>query len=153
MSKKLNIKEAPVAPEERNAWAGLAVGVVVLVGYVLALAARADGGPLTEVAYQPLLLGAIGLGVVAMVALVVGLAMVTGEAANVADERDREIQHLGTRVGQAFLVIAGLAAMGMAMAEWHPFWIAHTLALGFWLASALEGVARVSAYRWGVPPW
>ena len=142
-----------MATEERNAWALLAVGLATLVGYVGALLDRAAEGPITAVAYQPLLLGAIALAIVVSIALIVGLGIAFGYDAGGPDERDRAIQGLGTRVGQAFLVLGGLSAMAMAMTGWDHFWIAHTLAFGFWAAGILEGVARVAAYRWGLPSW
>jgi hypothetical protein len=142
-----------VATEERNAWARLGVGILTLLGYVTALVLRADGGPVSEVAYQPLLLGAIGLAVIVSIVVTIVLGLALGDGWSTPDERDRAIQHLGTRVGQAFLVIGGLAAMAMAMATWDHFWIANTLALGFWASGVLECVAKVAAYRWGVPTW
>ena len=67
------------------------------------------------------------------------------------DERDREIARFSKNVGQAFLVIGGLAALLMAMAEWDWFWIANTLYLGFALSGILEGTTKVVSYRRGLP--
>ena len=39
----------------------------------------------------------------------------------------------------------------MAMAEWDWFWIANTMYLGFALSGILEGIAKVVAYRRGLP--
>ena len=66
-------------------------------------------------------------------------------------ERDREIARFSTHAGQAFLVIGGLAALLMAMAEWDWFWIANTLYLGFALSGILEGTTKVVSYRRGLP--
>ena len=67
------------------------------------------------------------------------------------DERDRAIERLGVQVGQAFLIIGGLSALLMALAEWEWFWIANVLYFGFALSGILEGISKVTAYRRGVP--
>ncbi len=77
-------------------------------------------------------------------------AGIAGESQN-PDERDRDIDRFGTNIGQAFLVVGGLAGLLMAMAEWEWFWIANVLYLGFALSAILEGVAEVVAYRRGLP--
>ena len=138
--------------EERNAWMMLVVAVAGLVVYPALVLAAADGGPLVDVKYQPLMLWVIG------VSIAIGIvgAIVNGIRVNLAgeretDERDREIARFSTNVGQAFLVIGGLAALLMAMAEWDWFWIANTLYLGFALSGILEGTTKVVSYRRGLP--
>jgi MFS family permease len=141
-----------VSLEERNAWMMLVVAVGGLVVYLTLVLAAADGGPLTDVRYQPLLLWVIGVSIA--IGIVGGI--INGIRVNLAgeretDERDREIARFSTNVGQAFLVIGGLAALLMAMAEWDWFWIANTLYLGFALSGILEGTTKVVSYRRGLP--
>ena len=139
--------------EERNAWMMLSVGVVGLLVYLALVLAAADGGSLADVNYQPIMLWVIG------VSIAVGIlgGIVNSIRTNIAgerekpDERDREIARFGTSVGQAFLVIGGVVALVMAMAEWDWFWIANTLFLGFALSGMLEGTAKVVSYRRGLP--
>ena len=50
-------------------------------------------------------------------------------------------------------VIGGLAAMLMAVAERDWFWIANVLYLCFMLSAVTESIARISAYRGGLPQW
>ncbi len=143
--------------EERNAWVALVVGVGALVGYVVALVSRADGAPMTEVDYQPLLIATVVIGVAVMIVATVASTILariaTGDAEPRGDQRDREIARFGERVGHAFLVVGALAAMLMAMAEWDFFWIANVLFAAFAVSAMVEGVAKVSAYRWGLPQW
>ena len=139
--------------EERNAWAMLVVAVLTVSAYVVLVLASADGAPIEEVNYQPIMLWVIGIGIAIGIAVAITnglLAHLKGERQD-ADERDKAIGRFGTNVSQAFLVIGGLAALLMAMAEWDWFWIANTLFFGFALSGILEGVAKVTAYRRGLP--
>jgi hypothetical protein len=67
-----------------------------------------------------------------------------------SDQRDRDIAHMGDRVGQAFMVIGGLGAIVLCAVEADGFWIANTLFFGFALSALVGGVARVIAYRRGL---
>jgi len=138
---------------EKNAWAMLVIAVAGVTVYLTLLAISLDGGSPTKVSYQPLMLWTIGLGIVAGIAVHITLSIRAGLAGETqeADERDREIERFGTNVGQAFLVIGGLAGLLMALAEWDWFWIANALYFGFVLSAILEGVAEVVAYRRGLP--
>jgi MFS family permease len=67
-----------------------------------------------------------------------------------SDQRDRDIAHMSTRVGQAFTVIAGVAALVMCAFHVDWFWIANTIYLGFALSAIVGGIASVIAYRRGL---
>ena len=69
------------------------------------------------------------------------------------DQRDREIEGRADRIGTAFLVIGGLAALALAMTEQPHFWIANVLYLAFALTAVLSSIARIGFYRGGVPGW
>jgi len=138
---------------EKQAWAMLVIGVAALAVYLTLVLATRDGQPLDEVRYQPLMLGTIGAAIVAGIITAIVFAVqanLAGETDD-ADERDKAIDRFGTNVSQAFLVIGGLAGLLMAMAEWDWFWIANAIYLGFALSGILEGVAKVTAYRRGLP--
>jgi hypothetical protein len=138
---------------EKNAWAMLVIAVAGVAVYLTLLLVNLDGASLTEVDYQPFMLWTIGLGIAAAIVVHITLSIRAGLAgeSQEADERDRAIERFGTNVGQAFLVIGGLAGLLMALAEWDWFWIANALYFGFVLSAILEGVAEVVAYRRGVP--
>lgn len=138
---------------EKNAWAMLVIAVVGVAAYLTLLLVNLDGGSLTSVNYQPIMLWTIGLGIAAGIVVHITLSIRAGLAGESqdADERDRQIERFGTNVGQAFLVIGGLAGLLMSLAEWDWFWIANALYLGFALSALLEGVAEVVAYRRGLP--
>ncbi len=142
-----------MAVREKQAWAMLVIGVAALAVYLTLVLATLDGQPLDEVRYQPLMLGTIGAAIAAGIVTAIVFAIqanLAGETDD-ADERDKAIDRFGTNISQAFLVIGGLAGLLMAMAEWDWFWIANAIYLGFALSGILEGVAKVTAYRRGLP--
>lgn len=139
---------------ERTAWIMLVTTIPAYVIYVSVVVGNAGGGPLYEADYVWPALITIGAVIAANIVLgiVVGIAtgIAVGKGAAIADERDRQIEQMGERVGSSFIVIGGVAAMLMAMAEWHGFWIANTLFLGFMVAGVVASVAKVVAHRWGL---
>ena len=90
---------------------------------------------------------------VAAVALHAVIGIFSPREAGKKDQRDREIYRFGEYIGQSFVVIGGVAALLMAMAEWGHFWIANIIYLGFVLSAVLGSVAKIVAYRWGFQPW
>lgn len=142
--------------EERNTWSFLVISVVSYATYVVLVLRSAAGGPLVEAPYEPYLLGTIGAAIlaaiVASIAIRIAIAVRTDDAQG-ADQRDREISAFGSRMGQSFMVIGGLAAMLMAVAEWDWFWIANVIYLCFALSGITESIARIAAYRGGLPQW
>ncbi|MFV2103208.1 hypothetical protein [Micromonospora sp. LOL_024] len=78
--------------------------------------------------------------------------MLNPRASRVTDAR--EIGRLGDHVGQAFVVIGGVSALLMAVAQWQWFWIANMIYLCFVLSAAVGSLAKVIAYRSGeTDPW
>ncbi|WP_019181816.1 hypothetical protein [Microbacterium yannicii] len=140
--------------EERNVWAGLIVSLVGMTVYVIVVLSRAGGGPLTEVDWVPIMLWTIGGSIVATIVLSILWGILAGmfdpEGVGKSDQRDRDIARMGSRVGQAFLVIAGLGVIVLCAVEADWFWIANTMFFGFALSAMVGGVASVIAYRRGL---
>lgn len=140
--------------EERNVWAGLVITVIAMTAYVVIVLQRAAGGPLTDVVWWPTMLWTIGASIAGSILVSIAWGIVSGrtDPDNVgrSDERDRHIAHMGSRVGQAFTVIAGLGVIALCALEAHWFWIAHTMFFGFALSAFIGGVASVIAYRQGL---
>ncbi|MGN8554119.1 UNVERIFIED_CONTAM: hypothetical protein OHV15_16185 [Microbacterium sp. SLM126] len=140
--------------EERNIWASLIVSVIGMAVYTILVLQQAAGGPLDDVDWVPLMLWTIGASIVAAIVVSIVWGMLAGmrdpEGVGKSDQRDRDISHMGGRVGQAFLVIAGLGVIVECAFQVDWFWIANTMFYGFALSSIVGGVASVIAYRRGL---
>lgn len=69
------------------------------------------------------------------------------------DQRDKEIYRFREYLGQSFVVIGGIVALLLAVAEADHFWIANIIYLTFVLSAILGSVAKIVAYRRGFQPW
>lgn len=136
--------------EEKRAWAMAVIAVVGYAAYVVLVLSRADGRPLTEVPYVGAALWTIGLGIVVGIVSGIVAGIASREEGLQVDERDREIGRFGEYVGQSFVVIGGVSAMGLAMVEAPHFWIANVLYLCFVLSAVLGSVTKIVAYRRGL---
>jgi hypothetical protein len=139
--------------EEKSAWI---MGVVAVGSYSVYLAivlGLAGGTPLTEVSYVAPLLWTVGASIAASIALHAVMGISSPRDAGKKDQRDKEIYRFGEYIGQSFVVIGGVAALLMAMAELDHFWIANVIYLTFVLSAILGSVAKIVAYRRGFQPW
>ena len=140
--------------EEKRAWAMVVVTVCAYATYLAVILGRAGDVPLAEVPYAAALLWSIGGAIGASIVLHTVLSTFSppGEAGR-KDQRDREINRFGEYVGQSFVVIGGVAALGLSLAEVAYFWIANAVYLAFVLSSLLGSTAKIVSYRLGFHPW
>jgi branched-subunit amino acid ABC-type transport system permease component len=142
-----------VAFEEKRAWIMVVVTVVAYAIYVAIILGRADHTPLAEVSYVSTLLWSIGAAIATTIVLNIVVSIASAEDANKKDQRDREIGRFGEYIGHSFVIIGGVAALAMSMAELDHFWISNAIYLAFALSAILGSVAKLAAYRWGFQPW
>lgn len=142
-----------MSQEEKRAWIMLVVSLGAYAIYLGLILSQAAGTPLVEVQYVPVMLWSIGGAIIAAIILNILASIVSPKDAGTKDQRDREIYRFGEYVGQSFLVIGGVAALVMAMAEVPYFWIANAVYLAFVLSAFLSSLAQVIAYRKGLPAW
>ena len=139
---------------ERNTWSSLVVSVIAMVAYVVVVLRRAGTGPITEVDWVPLMLWTVGLSIAGAIVVSILWGIIAGMrdpgGATVTDQRDRDISRMGERVGQGFLVIAGLGVIALCAVEAELFWIAHTMFFGFAVSAIVGGIAQAIAYRRGL---
>lgn len=137
--------------EEKSSWVMGVVAIAALAVYTTITLGQAATVPLTETAYVPTMLWTIGGSIVVSIVIHIGIGMASRSRAK--DQRDREFYRFGETVGHGFLVAGALAALVMAMLEWDWFWIANVLYLAFVLSAVVSSIAKVVAYRRGIPAW
>jgi branched-subunit amino acid ABC-type transport system permease component len=137
---------APVTYEEKRAWIMAVTSAVAYAAYLAVTLGRAAGRPLAETPYEVPLLSSIG----GAIAVSIVLAIVVGAREGThSDERDQEINRLGDRIGQSFVVTGGVAALLLSLLQAPHFWIANAIYLAFVLSAVLGSVAKLFAYRRG----
>ncbi|RSM63742.1 hypothetical protein DMH03_16145 [Amycolatopsis sp. WAC 01376] len=142
-----------MALEEKRAWIMAVVTVFAYAAYLIVVFGRASSGTVVDVPYVAPLLWTVGAAIVASIVLHIAAAIASPRDAGRKDQRDREIGRFGEHIGQSFVVIGGVAALVMAMAELDHFWIANSVYLAFVLSSLLGSIAKIAAYRWGFQAW
>ncbi|WP_406248844.1 hypothetical protein ACI7YT_02480 [Microbacterium sp. M] len=140
--------------EERNVWTTLIVSIITMTAYVIVILQNASGGPLTDVDWFPIMLWTIGISIGATIILSILWGLFAGakdpDGVGRSDERDRDINRMGSGVEQSFIVIAGLGVIVLCAVGADVFWIANTMFAGFAVATVIGGIARVIAYRRGL---
>ncbi|HXH32940.1 MAG TPA: hypothetical protein VNJ54_00850 [Plantibacter sp.] len=139
--------------QEQRAWIMLVTAIGGYAVYLVIVLSAATHAPLPDIAYVAPLLWTIG-GAIA-VSIVVGIVagIVSSKESSLADQRDRDIARFGDAVGRAFLVIGGVGALLLALVDTDGFWIANLLYLAFVCSAVFGGVAKLAAYRRGIPAW
>ncbi|SNS46899.1 hypothetical protein SAMN06309944_0393 [Micrococcales bacterium KH10] len=138
---------------ERNTWVQLVTSLIGTVVYLAIIVPQLARGRVEEIEWGWLMLWTILATIAASIVLSIVWGIIAGlrnpDEEHRADQRDREIEWFGERIGQAFLVIGGLAALLLTALEVHWFWIGNAIFLGFSLSAFLGGTARLVAYRRG----
>jgi hypothetical protein len=142
-----------MAFEEKRAWIMLVVSVAAYAVYAAITAGRAGPVPLADVSYASTLLWSVGAAIGVQIAANIAVGIASPKDAKKKDQRDREIYRIGEHIGQSFVVIGGVAALLMALAEVDHFWIANVIYLTFFLSAVLGSVAKIFAYRRGFQTW
>lgn len=142
-----------MAYEEKRAWIMLVVSAAAYAAYLIIIVGRAGPTPLAEVPYASALLWSIGIAIGVQILLTIVAGIAAPESAKKKDQRDREIHRLAEYIGQSFVIIGGVAALLMALAELDHFWIANVIYLAFVLSAVLGSVAKIFAYRRGFQSW
>lgn len=135
--------------EEKRVWVLLAVAVAGYATYLGVMFARAAGGTLVEVDYVAPMLWTIGAAIAAGIVLGMLLGMVGGREKK--DLRDREVDRFGEFIGHGVLVLGAVVALILAMLDLSTFWIANVIYLAFVLSAVVASVAKLVAYRSGMP--
>ncbi len=136
--------------EEKGTWVYLATALVTYLGYVAVVLVRADGGPLTEVAYVAPMLWAIGISIALTVVGRVAVEVARPSESQRPDIRDRDINRHGEYVGFYVLSYGMVPAFGLALAGADHFWIANAIYLAFLVNALTSSTTKLVAYRRGL---
>lgn len=144
--------------EEKNTWVFAFIAPLGLIVYLVLLFTQLDGRPLAEADYVwPMagtILGAIVAGILGgiVVGIITGITS-GGKNGGQSDQRDKQIGRFGEQIGNSFIVIGGVGALILCFIEAPHFWIANLLYVCFVLAAILSSIAKLIAYRRGLPQW
>ena len=146
-----------MASEEKSAWIAALVSAGAYSVYLIIILGRAENTALAEVSYVSTMLWIIGASIGALIAAHIVVSIVVSiaapEDADKKDQCDKEIRRFGDYIGQIFVGVGAMAALGMAMAELNHFWIANVIYFGFALSTLVGSATKFAAYRWGFQRW
>ena len=138
---------------EKSNWVTLVVSVPTLLVYLAVVVPQALGQPIAEVSWvQPMIFTIVGFVVANVLGNVVAAASNTGEA-DKNDERDREINRVGERVGNWLIIAGSITALVLAMARADHFWIANAIFLGSLGGALVSSVTKIAAYHGPFQRW
>jgi hypothetical protein len=154
--------------EEKFTWVSAVVSTGVAAVYFAVVLGEVRTVPVAEIAYQPLLLVAIGALIVLSIIGAIATAIVTAIGAAVtaeitgessiedsvgeigrSDERDKDINRRGELIGYYVSSAGVVGVMALAMLRYDQFWIANALYLSFVIGALVTAAAKLIAYRRG----
>jgi hypothetical protein len=138
---------------EKSNWVVLVVGVPTLLVYVALVVPQVLGKSIADVSWvQPMIFTIAGFVVANILGNVVAAATNPKEA-DKNDQRDREIDHFGERVGNWLMIAGSITALVLAMAMADHFWIANAIFLGGMAAALVSSVTKIAAYHGPFQRW
>ncbi|MCU0477804.1 MAG: hypothetical protein MUE92_03520 [Chloroflexi bacterium] len=139
--------------KEKSHWVVLVVAVPTLLVYAIVIVPQVLGKPIAEVDWVvPMIVAMVGF-VLANILGTIVAAISNPREADLSDERDREIDRSGERIGNWLVIAGAVAGLVLAMAMADQFWIANAIFLGGLAASIVSSVAKIVAYRGSIPRW
>jgi hypothetical protein len=138
---------------EKSSWVALIVSVPTLLVYLAVIVPQVLSQPIAEVSWvQPMIVTIVVFVVANVLGNVVAAASNPGEA-DKTDERDREIDHFGKRIGNWLIIAGSIAALALAMSLADHFWIANAIFLAGIGAALVSSVTKIAAYHGPFQKW
>jgi len=138
---------------EKSNWVVLVVAVPTILGYGALVVPQVLNKPMAEVSWvQPMIVAIVGF-IVANVLGNIVAAISNPSEADKNDERDREIDQFGERVGNWLIIAGPIAALVLAMTTADHFWIANAIFLGGIAGALLSSTAKIAAYHGPFQRW
>ena len=138
---------------EKSNWVILVVGLPTLVVYLALVLPQALAKPIADVSYAQPMVGAIVAFIVLCILGMIVAAASNPKEADKKDQRDKEIDQLGERIGNSFIAVAFGGALILTLVEADYFWIANALYLGGMAAGLLSAVTKIAAYHGPFQRW
>lgn len=138
---------------EKSNWVALVVSVPTLLVYLAVIVPQVFGQPIAKVAWVEPMIVTIVVFVVANVLGNVVVAASRPREADMNDERDRQIDRFGERVGSWLIVAGSITALALAMTRADHFWIANAIFLGGLAGALLSSVTKIAAYHGPFQRW
>jgi cell division protein FtsW (lipid II flippase) len=138
---------------EKSNWVVLVAGVPTLLVYLVVIIPQVLADPVTDVAWVEPMIATIVVFVVANIVGNVVAAASNPRDADKNDERDREIDHFGERIGTWLIVAGAIAGLVLAMARADHFWIANAIFLGGLIGALVSSVTKIAAYHGPFQRW
>ncbi len=138
---------------EKSNWVVLVVAVATLATYGTWTLTQALGKPVAEIEWvQPMIYSIVAFVVLNVVGNVIAAATNPKEA-DKHDQRDKEIDRFGERIGNYVLIAGAIAALVLAMAAADRFWIGNAIYFAGILAAVGSSVTKIAAYHGPFQKW
>ena len=138
---------------EKSNWVVVVVAVPTLLVYVALVLPQVLSKPIAEVSWvQPMVFTILGFVVANILGNVLAAASNPREA-DKNDQRDREIDQFGERVGNWLIIAGSIAALVLAMTRADHFWIANAIFAGGLTGALLSSVTKIAAYHGPFQKW
>jgi uncharacterized membrane protein (DUF485 family) len=138
---------------EKSNWVVLIVAVPTLLIYVALVVPQVLSTPIAEVSWvQPMVIAIVGFIVANILGNVVAAVSNPSEA-DKSDQRDREIDQFGERVGNWLIIVGSIAALVLAMTRADHFWIANAIYFGGMAGALLSSITKIAAYHGPFQRW
>ena len=143
--------------EEKGQWVYLVVFAVTYGAYLVIILGQLGQTAPADIDYIPVMLGAIGIGIVLAIVgrIMVGIAggiaaeMAGQDDGQDADVRDRDIGRFGEYVAGTVLGVGMIVPFVLTLAASDYFWIANAMYLAFVLSAVVGAAVKVVTYRRG----
>jgi peptidoglycan/LPS O-acetylase OafA/YrhL len=138
---------------EKSNWVVLIVAVGTLLSYGLAIVPQMLGKPAAQIDWvQPMIVSIVGF----VVANIVGNIVVAASNPNEADkkdQRDKEIDRTGERLGNLVIAVGAVIALILAMAKVDHFWIGNAIYVIGIAAAMVASGTKIAAYHSPFQQW
>ena len=135
--------------EEKGQLVYLAATTIGYGAYLVLLLGQAGTTPLTEIDYQPILLGTIVVAIAGSIIGRIAIEMIRPSDAYTEDVRDRDIGRHGEYWAGIVLGIGMVGPFILTLIEADHFWIGNAMYLVFVAQAIVGAVIKLIAYRRG----